>query len=160
MFQVLINNVEEMQISKGEDNGGQIEACDVQGKSLSMSEVVEEFTSGNIGQEHVDVEAVLEGRVQIDNERVPYMGQDGVFHINMLHLSKSDDLRLVTNLESKTVDRPCLEGRSAESNEQHMPKCASTWALWIRVVKIKMRERLCSVRTILPQHSKRTLYLF
>ena len=115
-----------MQVFEGEDDGGEVEAGDVWGEPLGASEVCEEFPSGNVGQEHVDVEAVLKGGIEIDDERVPDAGHDVAFRVDMLHLSEPDDLRLAKNLESETVDGPRLVGGTTESNEQHTPKRSGT----------------------------------
>ena len=130
-----------MQISECEDNGGEIEASDVRCKPLSAPEVSEEFASGNVGQEHVNVEAVLEGGIEIDDEGVPHAGHDVAFRVNVLHLSESDDLRLAKDLESETVDGPRLMGGGTESNEQYTPKRAGTCGWWIGAVRTKTRER-------------------
>jgi hypothetical protein len=86
----------------------------------------EEFSSGNVGQKHVNVEAVLECGIEIDDKRVPHAGHDVAFRVDMLHLPESDDLRLAKNLESETVDGPRLVGGTTESNEQHTPERAGT----------------------------------
>lgn len=106
-----------MQISEGENNRGEVEAGDIRREPLSASEVCEEFSSRNVGQEHVDVEAVLECGIEIDDERVPHAGHDVAFRVDMLHLPKSDDLRLAKNLESETVGGPRLVGGTTESYE-------------------------------------------
>ena len=115
-----------MQVSEGEHNGGEVEACDVRCEPLSASEMGEELSSGNVGEKHVDVEAVLECGIEIDDEGVPHAGHDAAFRVYMLHLPKSDDLRLAKNLESETVDGPRLVGGAAESDEQHTPESAGT----------------------------------
>ena len=128
-----------MQVLEGKDDCREIEPCDVWRKPLSASKVCEEFTSRDVGQQHVNVEAVLEGGVEIDDERVSDTGHDVAFSIDVFHLSKSDDLRLAKDLESETIDRSRLVGGATESNEQHTPKRASTWTA-IGVVKLKTRD--------------------
>ena len=99
-----------MQVSEGEHDRSEIEAGDVRREPLGASEMCEEFSSRNVGQEHVDVEAVLECGVEIYDERVPHAGHDVAFRVDMLYLSESDDLRLAKDLESKTVGGPRLVG--------------------------------------------------
>lgn len=116
-----------MQVFEGEHDRREIEPGDVRCEPLSASEVCEEFSAGDVRQEHVDVEAVLEGGIEIDDKRVPHAGHDVPFRVNMLHLSESDDLRFAKNLKGETVDGSRLVGGTAESNEQHTPKSAGTY---------------------------------
>jgi hypothetical protein len=128
-----------MQVFEGKDDCREIEPRDVRCKPLSASEVCEEFSSGNVGQQHVDVEAVLEGGIEIDDERMSNTRHDVAFRVDVFHLSKSDDLRLAKDLESETIDRSRLVGGTAESNEQHTPKRAGTW-MAIGVVRTQTRH--------------------
>ena len=116
-----------MQVSEGKDDCREIEAGDVGGKPLSASEVREEFASGNVREQHVDVEAVLESGIEIDDERMPHARHDVAFGIYVFHLPESDDLRLAEDLESETVGRSRLVGGATESNEEHTAKRAGTW---------------------------------
>ena len=81
-----------MQVLESEYDSREIEPCDVRCKPLSASEVCEELSSGDVGQQHVDVEPILEGGIEIDDERMPNTRHDVTFRINVFHLSKSDDL--------------------------------------------------------------------
>ena len=131
-----------MQVFEGKDDCREVEASDVWGEPLSASQVCEEFTSGNVGQQHVDVEAVLEGGVEVDNERMSNTRHDVAFRIDVFDLSKSDNFRLAKDLESETIERSRLVRGTAESNEQHTPKRASTW-MAIGVVRHGTRHGSC-----------------
>ena len=115
-----------MQISEGKHDRREVEACDVGREPLSAPEVSEELPSRDVGQEHVNIEAVLEGGVEIDNERMPHAGHDITLRINVLDLSESDDLRLAKDLEGEAIRGSRLVGGTAKSNEQHTTKCSGT----------------------------------
>jgi hypothetical protein len=106
-----------MQISEGKHDRREVEASDVGREPLGAPEVSEELPSWDVGQEHVDIEAVLEGGIEIDNERMPHARHDVTLRINVLNLSESDDLRLAKDLEGEAICRPRLVGGTAKSNE-------------------------------------------
>lgn len=116
-----------MQIFEGEHDCREVESSDVWREPLSASQVCEELSPRNVGQQHVDVEAILKGGIEIDDERMSYAGHNVALRVDMFHLSQSDDLRLAEDLESETIDGSRLVGRATESNEQHTPERASTW---------------------------------
>ena len=116
-----------MQVFEGEHDCREVEPGDIWREPLGAPKVCEEFSSGDVGQQHVDVEAVLKGGVEIDDERMPHTRHDVTFCVDMFHLSQSDNLRLAEDLESETVDRSRLEGGTTESDKQHTPEGASTW---------------------------------
>jgi hypothetical protein len=104
-FQVTVYDVEGVQVFEGKNDVGQIEPRDIRGESLGPAKVGEEFTTGNIGHEHVDVQAVLKSRTEIYDERMPDARQDITLGVDMLDLAETNDLHLPKDLHGKDVLR-------------------------------------------------------
>lgn len=94
-----------MEVSESEDDGSEVESGYVGRESLRSSEMGEQLSSRDEGEQHVDVQAVLERRVQIDNKRMSDAGHDIPFGIHMLDLSEANNIRLAQHFERKTVER-------------------------------------------------------
>ena len=81
-----------MQVFEGNDDCREVEPRDVGRKPLSASKVCEKLPSGDVGQQHVDVEAVLKGGIKIDDEGVSHARHDVAFRVDVFHLPQPDDL--------------------------------------------------------------------
>ena len=103
--EVCKKEVEGVEVAQGEDDDGEVEAGHVRRETTDTAEVGEELAAGDVGEKHVDVEAVLEGRKQIDDERVLDSRKDVTLCIHMLNLSKPDDFRLSEHLHSEAILR-------------------------------------------------------
>ena len=70
-LQIAVNNIVLVKIAEGEDDDGEIEARDVGCEATNAKEMGKELAAGDVRQQHVDVQAVLERRVKVDDEGMP-----------------------------------------------------------------------------------------
>ena len=92
-----------MQVFQSEDDVGQVEPCNIRGEPLSPAKMREKLPAGNIGHEHVDVQAVLESREEIYNKRMPNPRQDVTLSVDVFDLTEANDFSFPENLHSKNI---------------------------------------------------------
>ena len=102
-LEIAVDDVEGVEILEGEDDGGEVEAGDVGGETLCAAEVGEEFSAGDVGKEHVDVEAVLESGEEVDDEGVVHAGEDVAFGVDVLYLAQADDFGFSEDFHGEEV---------------------------------------------------------
>lgn len=71
-LQVTIDDVEGVEVLERENDSSEVETSNVRGEAFGPTEVCEKLSPGNIRHQHVDVEAISEGRVEVDDERMAY----------------------------------------------------------------------------------------
>ena len=76
-----------MQIFQRKDDRREIEASDVCREPLSAAKVRKELSTGDVRHQHVNIQAVLESCVEVDDEGVMDAGKDVSFGVHMFNLS-------------------------------------------------------------------------
>jgi hypothetical protein len=134
-FEIAIDDVEGVEVAEGEDDDREIEAGDVWSEAADTAEVGEELATGDIGKEHVDIQVVLEGGIEVDDERVVDAAKDVALCLDMFDLAQTDDLRLAEDLECEACVTVGCAGRPVMDEED-----ASKGACAERALELKVGE--------------------
>ena len=85
-LEITVYNIIAVKVSKGKHDATEVKTSDIWGKPPSASKVHKEFTTGDIGKQHVYIEVVLECGVEINDKWVLDTREDVSFRIRMLDL--------------------------------------------------------------------------
>lgn len=116
-----------MQVFQSQNDGGEIEASNIRCKTLSPSKVGEEFAPWDVGHEHVDVQAVLEGGEEVDDEGVVYPGEDVTLGVDMLNLPELNDQALAQDLHGKMALCAVLVATGTMADKHHLSERAGAY---------------------------------
>ena len=63
----------------------------------------EEFSAGDVGHQHVDIQAILKGGVEVDNEGMTDAREDISLRVDMLNLTQAHDLGFAEHLQGEAI---------------------------------------------------------
>ena len=86
-LEVPVDDIKRVQVLERKDDRRKIEARNIGCEPTSSPQVCEKLATGNVGQEHVDVQGVLEGCVEINDKGVSYAREDVALSSDVLHLA-------------------------------------------------------------------------
>lgn len=115
-----------MQVFQSQNDGGEVEASNIRCKPLGSSKVGEEFTPGYIGHEHVDIQTILEGGEEVDDEGMVHPGEDVALSVDMFNLPELNDQAFAKNLHGKMTLCTMLVTTGTMADKHHLSEGAGT----------------------------------
>jgi len=86
-------------VAKCEENFASVEHGDVVAEATVLAKAIEKFAATAVLEQHVDKDVVLEGGLQLINERVMQFAQDALLQLDVLHLLQVDYVGLADLLQ-------------------------------------------------------------
>ena len=99
-LEVTVKDAALVQVLEDERHLGGVETRCVVGKAARPSQVREELAADDVLHQQVEVEGVLEGAAQVDDEWVRDLRKHLLLRLDVLYLLQMDHLRLLQDLES------------------------------------------------------------
>jgi len=103
-LEIPVDDVVSMEVFERQHDAPEVEARDVRCEASRAPEVGEEFAARDVGEEHVDVEVVLERRVEIDDEGVLDAGEDLALGCYVLDLAEADNFGFAQDLHGEVLE--------------------------------------------------------
>jgi hypothetical protein len=94
-----------VKVFEGKNDGCEVETGDIGAEASSATEVGEKLTPRNIRKQHINVQAVLESRVKIDDERMSHTGKDASLCFDVFDLTEANHLGLLEHLHCEKPGR-------------------------------------------------------